>query len=122
MKDYLRSSVNLYCLMVGRGCKPVGILPYQSRYHDEVIDIVEGYNLHYISEYLCEGWKTLYVFKHDPLRHVIKELPDNPVTPGQHALLGYLFGYETESICNYILEHCDLKKDENNTNNRIDNK
>lgn len=109
MNEYLKSQIEEHCQMVQRGAKPLSILPHQERYYDEIVDIIKEYKLHYSSEYLYQDWCTIYIYKNQTLKYLIPELPTNPKTPSEHALLGYVLGYDTESICYYILQNCKLK-------------
>ena len=108
MNDFLTAQIEEHCQMVKRGAKPLSLLPHQERYYDEIVSIINKYGLHYLSELNGDGWRTIYIYKNKVLRFLIAELPIKPEKPGEHALLGYLLGYDTDSICDYILEKCEL--------------
>jgi len=99
------------CLMVSGGCKPVALISVRMNEYSEVIDVIcKDYNLHALSKQLNESFFSIFIYKNNNLRFVLNSLPDEPKTPTDHALLGYLFGYDTDSICEYIKKHCELNE------------
>jgi len=110
MNETLRTQVEDYCQMVQRGTKPLSLLPHQERYYDEIVEIIKTHKLYYSSEIISEGWRTIFIYKNRAIRFLIPELPQEPKTVSEHALLGYLLGYDTDSICNYILDKCELEE------------
>ena len=108
--EYLESQIEEHCQMVQRGAKPLSLLPHQERYYDEVVRIINKYGLYYSSELNSEGWRTIYIYKNKTLKYLIAELPIKPEKPSEHALIGYLLGYDTNSICDYILGNCELEE------------
>ena len=110
MNEYLKSQIEEHCQMVQRGAKPLSLLPHQERYYDEIVSIINKHKLYYSSELNGEGWRTIYIYKNKALRYLIAEMPVKPETPSEHALIGYLLGYSTDSICDYILQHCQLEE------------
>jgi len=95
--------LNAYCYMVNKGCKPVAIMSLQNRYVDKAKEKVEKTDgLKFYSEYLCEGWTTIYIYKHDYLLEVIKSSPSEPKTAYDHWVLGKMFGFSDEEIGKYI--------------------
>lgn len=109
--EHLRVKLNEHCQMVRKGAKPVSFFPYQKKYHKPVIDFINKKEICFIYQTISDDWNCLYIFKNKTLKHIIVELPKTPKTPSEHALLGYLVGYDTESICEYIEKHCDLDKE-----------
>lgn len=110
MNEYLKAQIEEHCQMVARGVKPLSLLPHQERYYNEIIEIIKANNLHYSSEIISDGWRTIYIYKNKTLRYLIEEMPMKPEKPSEHALIGYLLGYDTNSICDYILKKCELKE------------
>ncbi len=110
MNEYLKSQIEEHCQMVQRGVKPLSLLPHQERYYDEIVSIINEHRLYYSSELNSEGWRTIYIYKNKTLRYLIAEMPMKPETPSEHALIGYLLGYDTNSICDYILKNCKLEE------------
>jgi hypothetical protein len=99
------------CLMVKRGCKPVALISVRMDEYTKVIDIIyNNYNLHSLSKQLNESFFSIFIYKNNDLRFILNSLPTEPKTPTDHALLGYLFGYDTDSICEYIKKHCELNE------------
>jgi hypothetical protein len=81
----------------------VAMMPIQNRYLEETKIIVENTDgLNFYSEFLYEGWTTIYIYKHDYLLEVIKNSPDEPKTVYEHWVLGKMFGYSDEEIGRFI--------------------
>lgn len=111
MNETLKTQIEEHCQMVQRGAKPCSLLTIKTEYNHSLVDrIYDEYNLHAISKRSNETFSELWIFKNNSLRFIIDLLPDEPTTPLDHALLGYLFGYDTDSICDYILKHCQLNE------------
>lgn len=91
-----------YCYMVSRGCKPVAVMSLQNKYIDEAKEIIETKSLKFYSEFLYEGWSTIYIYKHKYLLDIIKSSPEKPETAYEHWILGKLFGYSDEEIGKFI--------------------
>lgn len=108
MNETLKSQIIEHCQMVTRGVKPLSLLSHQERYYDEIISVIKENKLHYSSEIISDGWRVIYIYKNKTVRFLIPELPQNPTKPSEHALLGLLLGYDINSICDYILEKCEL--------------
>lgn len=111
INDFALAQLNELCQMVDRGCKPVALISIRVPEYQKVIDIIYNeYSLHAIGKQLNESFFSVFIFKNYDLRFVLDLLPDEPKTPADHALLGYLFGYNTDSICKYIVKHCELNE------------
>jgi hypothetical protein len=111
MNVYALAQLNELCQMVDRGCKPVALISVRVPEYQKAIDIIyKEYSLHAIGRQLNESFFSIFIFKNYDLRFVIDLLPDEPKTPIDHALLGYLFGYNTDSVCKYIVNHCELNE------------
>ena len=95
--------LNAFCYMVEKGCKPVAMMPLQNRYVDSAraaVGKIDSLKLY--SEFLYEGWTTIYIYKHEYLLEIIKESPDEPKTAYDHWVLGKMFGFSDEEIGKYI--------------------
>ena len=111
MNEYALAQLNELCQMVYLGCKPVALISVRVSEYQNAIDIIyKEYNLHAIENRVNESFFSIFIFKNYDLRFVLNLLPDEPKTPADHALLGYLFGYDTDSICKYIVNHCKLSE------------
>ena len=93
------------CYAVNHGMKPAAMLAIQSRYLHSAELIIAHDHLWMKCEILADDWVTVWIYKNETVRKIIDGLPAEPKTACDHALLGYLFGYDTESICEYIEEH-----------------
>jgi hypothetical protein len=103
MNDYLKAQIQEHCYMVERG-KPMSILSYQERYHNELAEIVKEAGL-LVKCVIDKEWGVAYIFKNPALRYVIEELPCEPETASEHYLLGALCGYDNNSICDFIFKN-----------------
>jgi hypothetical protein len=111
MNEFALAQLTELCQMVGQGCKPVALLTIRVSEYQKAIDIIyREYSLHAIGKQLNESFFSVFIFKNYDLRFVLDLLPEEPKTPTEHALLGYLFGYDTDSICKYIFKHCELNE------------
>lgn len=111
LNDFAFAQLNELCKMVDRGCKPVALISIRVPEYQKAIDIIyKEYSLHAIGRQLNESFFSIFIFKNYDLRFILDLLPDEPTTPADHALLGYLFGYDTDSICKYIVKHCELNE------------
>ena len=108
MNETLRTQIDEHCKMVSRGVKSLSILAHQEKYYDDVVNIIKEANLYYSSEIISDGWRVIYIYKNKTIRFLVPELPQSPTKPSEHALLGLLFGYDINSICDYILDKCEL--------------
>lgn len=91
-----------YSYMVERG-KPAAMLPIHERdVENAVVFVRETFNLNTYIEDLAEGWKTLWIYKHEHILSIIRILPRVPKTIFDHWTLGKLFGYEESAIHEFI--------------------
>lgn len=105
MNDFLNAQITEHCDLINKGCKPASLIPYQERYHKEVIEIVKDAGLLFSANVNDNGWADIYIFKNPILRYLIKDLPRKPKTPADHFLLGSFFGYDVEAICHFITKN-----------------
>lgn len=108
MNDSLDSQIREHCFLVNSGAKPVSLLLLQGRYYAEVGELIEKYKLKYHFEPLEDEWFTVWIYKKPILKDIISRLKTEPETALDHFILGCLFGYSIEEICNYIKK---LKRD-----------
>jgi len=108
MNEALRTRIDEHCQMVKCGVKPLSLLTYQARYHEEVINIIKDYDLYYSSEPNGKGWLTIYIYKNKAIGFLIPELPKTPKKPIEHALVGLFLGYGIDSICEFIFKKYNL--------------
>lgn len=94
-----------YCYQVKTGSKPIAFVCLQTRY---INTAVENAKEKYLLKTHIEDienypeWKTLYIYKHDYLLDIIKNLPNNPQTPYEHWVLGKACGYSDDAIGEFI--------------------
>ena len=102
MSNEIKAMISTYCYMVQRG-KPAALVAIQERYIDEVKILVEHeYQLKTEFEKNGDGWYSLYIYKYDHILDVIKNLPNSPQNVFEHWVLGKLFGYDEQSIAEFI--------------------
>src|SRR5690606_31162220 len=85
-----------YCYMVHRGGKPDANMALQERYLESARALIQENGLKCYVEDLAPGWKTVWVYHHPHILHVIRELRHVPETVFDHWVLGKLFGYSEE--------------------------
>lgn len=94
--------IQAYSYMVKNG-KPAAMLPVHDRDIDAATELVTTtFGLNAYVEDLAEGWKTLWIYKHEHIAEVIKSLPQAPKTIVDHWILGKLFGYEESAISDFL--------------------
>lgn len=101
LPEFVNGELSVYCSLIKTG-KPASCLAIQTRYVDKAIEIIKQYNLNSYKEELSDGWITLWIYKYDYTLEVIKMLPKVPKTVYDHWVLGKLFGYNEESIQEYL--------------------
>lgn len=102
MNDHLLYTLLTYCEFVRVGIKPMASVPYQVRYQEAVNRVLDDQALPHFSEALCEGWEVVYIYKDPLMKHIIKELPEEPATLFDHWVLGKAFGYSDSSIMEFL--------------------
>jgi hypothetical protein len=98
----IMGQIYCYCESIKAECKPMSLMPLQSRYIDKVEEYVKKQGLNIYSEDLSEGWKTIYIFKHEFILEIIKNLPEHPQTPFEHWIVGKACGYSDNAIMEFI--------------------
>lgn len=104
--ESLKCEIEAYCYMVERG-KPAAMLAIQDKHIKKIKEyICSQYKQIKVFECrLSEGWRTLWIYKHDYMIDVIKSLPEKPKTVFDHWVLGKVFGYSDEAIAEFIREN-----------------
>ena len=102
MNQFTKGQLAEICQMVFRGSKPCGMMPIKSEDFQLAKIICIEENCKFKDIYLSKGWKTLWIYVRDEISQVIDQLPEEPKTLADHYLLGSLFGYSNESICDYL--------------------
>jgi hypothetical protein len=87
---------------VSKEMKPIALIAIPDREIDQAKKIIKSINLKYELINLCDGWKSLYIYKYKYFNSIIKELPDNPKTIYEHWILGKAFGYSDSSIGEFL--------------------
>lgn len=100
MSDTIKIQVLNYIQHVQCGSKPIAFMNLQTRYIDEVTTLINNKGLNSYIEDIKDynEWKLIFIYKHDYLIDIIKNLPDNPQTPYEHWILGKACGYSDEAI------------------------
>ncbi len=102
MNEFTQGQIDIYCQSVFAGCKPCALLPLQDRYVEEARQIINDNSLFFYSEFLYEGWQTVWIYKESFMLEIIKALPDDPQTAFDHWVLGKAFGYSDEAIEEFL--------------------
>ena len=97
----IKGEIIAYCYMVDRG-KPAACIALQERFIEDNLNFIKSNKLKSYIEPLSEGWVTLWIYKYSHILDVIKSLPQYPTSTFNHWVLGKLFGYDENSISNYL--------------------
>jgi len=90
------------CQMVNRGAKPCALMTIKDKDLGTAEDICTTENCKYKATVLDDGWVSFWIYKRDELSAVIDCLPATPENYADHYLLGALFGYSNDAICDYL--------------------
>ncbi|MGG0888985.1 hypothetical protein [Cytobacillus horneckiae] len=101
--ERIEGELSAYCYQVTRG-KPVACMAVQERYVQKCIVIVSRENLFHMVAPLSDGWVTFWVYKYPHMLEIIKNIPDKPKTVTDHWVLGKLFGYDEQSISDFLIK------------------
>ena len=104
MEKCLMTEITVYCQLVSLGAKPMGLMAFDSFECEAAISIVNKYKLKHYIKSSDSGWCTFYIYKHENLYHVIKELPVLNHSLKDLVLLGLLQGYDIKSVCDSVEE------------------
>jgi len=102
MDGFTRGQLTELCQLVYRECKPCAMIFLK----DEDIEMAENIcmmeNCKYKAVYLSDGWKSFWIYIRDEISEIIETLPEKPETKADYYLIGSLFGYSNNTICNSI--------------------
>ena len=107
MNDFSKGQLTELCQMVHRGCKPCAIMPIMDKDIQSAKIICTDENCKFKTIHLSDGWVTLWIYKRNEMSDIIDYLPIEPTTKVDHYLLGSLFGYSHDVICDYLETHND---------------
>ena len=102
MNDFTKGQLTELCQMVYCGAKPCAMMPIMDKDFKMAKITCMMENCKFKAVNLSDGWKTLWVYIRDELPKVIDFLPTKPKTEADHYLLGALFGYSNDAICNFL--------------------
>lgn len=102
MNEFTEGQLTEMCQMVFRESKPsaLALLKKVNLNRAENICIKEG--CEYWTKEIDRKWREFWVFKRKEMLEVIKLLPEVPKTKLDHYLLGAIFGYSNNAICDYL--------------------
>lgn len=102
MNDFTIGQLTELCQSVYRGVKSCATIPIMNKDIVSAEHICFSENVKIKKSKLYKNWITLWIYINDEISDVIDLLPENPVTKADHYLLGSLFGYSNDAICNYL--------------------
>jgi hypothetical protein len=87
---------------VKRGVKPCSVQTIKQHEVSEIEKIIKSEGLYLHSQPLTDEWAVVYIYKHPHILNVIQGSPDTPITAYDHWVLGKLFGYDEQSIQEFL--------------------
>jgi hypothetical protein len=102
MNEFSEGQLTELCQMVYRGSKPCAMIPIMAKNIQTAKMVCTMENCKFKVVELSEGWLTFWVYIRDELPKVIDLIPIEPKTEVDHYLLGALFGYSNDAICDYL--------------------
>jgi len=102
MNDFTKGQLTELCQMVYRGAKPCAMVPVMNKDFKMAKIICTMENCKFKALNLSDGWKTFWVYIRDELIEVIDSMPPELETEADHYLLGALFGYSNDAICDFL--------------------
>lgn len=102
MNDFTKAQLIGFSQQVYRGAKPLAVMPIKESDKQIAKITVIKENCKFRIESTVEGWCVIWIYIKDELMDVIDCLSNIPETAADHYLLGSLFGYSNESICEFI--------------------
>jgi hypothetical protein len=102
MNDFSEGQLTELCQLVYRGCKPAAMMPIMRKDLRFAKIICTMENCKFKAVELSDEWVTFWVYIRDELSKIIDSLPKQPKTEADHYLLGSLFGYSNEAICDFL--------------------
>lgn len=102
MDVFTQGQIAEHCFFVKTG-KPCSVLLIKTKDIEFGLRLVKKNNLYcFIEKTEDKDWCDLWIFARKELKEIIHKMPQNPKTPFDHFILGCLFGYSIEAICNFI--------------------
>jgi hypothetical protein len=102
MNEFSKGQLTELCQMVYRGCKPCAMMPIMAKNIQVAKMVCTMENCKFKAVELSDGWFTFWIYIRDELPKVIDLLPLEPKTEADHYLIGALFGYSNDAICDYL--------------------
>jgi hypothetical protein len=102
MNDYTFGQFIELCQSVFRGCKPCAMMPLKKRDLDEALFFCNDEGCYSKTNKIDGEWVEFWIFKRMEIEKIIELIPEEPKTPLDHYLLGALFGYSNDAICDFI--------------------
>jgi hypothetical protein len=99
--EFVQGQLAAYCSMVKNG-KPAALLSIKSCHVESALALIQTYDLHSYVENLSDERKSLWIYKFPHVLEVIKSTKQAPVTNVDHWMLGKLFGYDEQSINDFL--------------------
>jgi hypothetical protein len=102
LNNFTLGQIASNCYMVQRG-KPASVSAIKKSVAEKLKEYVEdNYGLNVFIDILNDEWVEFWIYKHEYLIDIIKQLPDIPKNNYDHWVLGKIFGYSDESIKEFI--------------------
>jgi len=99
--EFIQGQLVAYCMMVKNG-KPAALLSIKSSHVDSALELIKNYELHAYVEKLTDDRKSIWIYKFPHILEVIKSTGQAPITNVDHWILGKLFGYDEQSINDFL--------------------
>jgi len=102
MNEHTKGQLIELCQMVYRGAKPCAMMPIMEKDFKMAKITCMMENCKFKAVYLSDGWNPLWIYIRDEISEIIDTIPEKPETKADHYLLGSLFGYSNDAICDFI--------------------
>lgn len=87
---------------VNRRVKPCSLQTIKRQEICKVEEIIKKEGLCLYTQSLTDEWVAVYIYKHPHILNVIQGSPDAPNSIYDHWILGKLFGYDEQSIHEFL--------------------
>jgi hypothetical protein len=102
MNDFTKGQLTALSQMVYRGCKPASMIAIKENDFAEAVKICDQEKCRYYTFDLPNNWIEFWIYERKELLSVIKLTKSKPENEEDHYLLGALFGYSNDKICDYL--------------------
>ncbi len=102
MNDFTAGQLTALCQMVYRGSKPCAVIPILNKDFQIAKSKCIMENCKFKGVKLNNDWVTFWIYIRDEISEIIDTLPQTPETKADHYILGSLFGYSNNAICDFI--------------------